>query len=176
MSVLPTRDPLNAQPYQVADCHSLRLPCSGSSVKRARDWVRWCLEGWRVPEDPVFAVVQVVSELATNAVTHVGGEGGFGVVVALGGGRITVAVVDGGGGAVIGPRVVGPDDEGGRGLAYVAVVADAWGTARVPAGTCVWATVPLPGDGGELAPEVPEVVPAGLTAALVPAAGSPHGP
>jgi hypothetical protein len=92
-------------------------------------------------------VAGIVSELATNAVTHTesGRSGGrFSVELAWSPGLLRIVVGDQG--APSPPRLV--EEAGGtsgRGLLIVDQLSQTWGVAGDPAGRWVWADVPWPG-------------------------------
>jgi anti-sigma regulatory factor (Ser/Thr protein kinase) len=77
----------------------------------------------------------LTSEVVTNAVVH--GDGTVMVRAQTGDGRLRVEVQDDGDGAPV-VQDAERDDEGGRGLALVAALADDWGVERVPGGKYVW--------------------------------------
>lgn len=80
--------------------------------------------------------VLLVSELVTNAIRH--GEGTTVQLIArIRGGSCRVEVVDAGDGFVPEPRPPDETNAGGRGLALVESIADAWG-AYEGASTHVW--------------------------------------
>jgi anti-sigma regulatory factor (Ser/Thr protein kinase) len=102
----------------------------------ARRWVSDLLEQWELPAWRE-RVSLLLSELVTNAVRHA--ESPSVVTVALADGVLEVAVTDREPGRL--PRLcpdVGPDAEGGRGLAIVEGVANEWGTSLLPDGKKVW--------------------------------------
>lgn len=80
-------------------------------------------------------VALLVSELATNALVH--GAGDVRVAVHEVGGSLRVEVADDGAGEPV-LRDAGPDAEGGRGMALVAALADAWGVEPLPGGKTIW--------------------------------------
>ncbi len=77
----------------------------------------------------------LVSEVATNALVH--GAGEVRVAVSEGDGALRVEVADDGPGRPV-LQEFGPDAEGGRGMALVAALADAWGVQERPGGKTVW--------------------------------------
>ena len=93
------------------------------------------------PEDVCDTVALLVSEVATNALVH--GAGDVEVKVVRRGDRLRVEVSDGSP-QLPRPRHVGPDAEGGRGLALVDALAVAWGTEPSPTGKVVWFEVSVP--------------------------------
>ncbi|WP_406014845.1 ATP-binding protein [Streptomyces sp. NBC_00984] len=81
--------------------------------------------------EPVDAVVSVVSELLSNAVLY-GGMRSVGLSVAYDclEGKVRVAVNDRTPGLRAEPRSPADDQEGGRGLLLVGVLADEWGVSE----------------------------------------------
>jgi anti-sigma regulatory factor (Ser/Thr protein kinase) len=112
----------------------LRFTGTSVSIGQARAVVAGLLPGCpRLNE-----VLIVISELATNAVLHSasGADGGtFGVRVDVEPGAVAIAVLDQGPALVPARR---PDGEGGRGLAVVAELADAYEFTITPAGRTAW--------------------------------------
>ncbi|MBT2487579.1 ATP-binding protein [Streptomyces sp. ISL-96] len=106
------------------------------SVPLAREFTRKALADWGVYER-TGDVLLCVSELATNALLHGVPPGrGFRLHLSMRRqGPLRIEVHDSGGGQ---PRVREPDDESGRGLLLVAVLADAWGVGRRDPGKVVW--------------------------------------
>ncbi|MBR7671795.1 ATP-binding protein [Streptomyces daliensis] len=92
---------------------------------------------WNVESELVDNAELVVSELATNAIVHTEG-GRISVVTARGDGQVMVSVTDTGPHRCVRRRDAGPDEESGRGLHVVHVLANRWGTRLVGGGTCVW--------------------------------------
>lgn len=105
-----------------------------------RQFVREALLDWMCEVD-VDDVLLCVSELATNALVH-GVPPGRGFRVQLTwGGVLRIEVHDSGGGVVpegAPARSLSPDAEGGRGLALVGALADAWGVGERDPGKIVW--------------------------------------
>jgi anti-sigma regulatory factor (Ser/Thr protein kinase) len=116
------------------------FPGSASSVREARDRSRAFLEG-RVPEDVRDDAVLVLSELATNAVLHTGGD--YSVHVEFDVSEVLVSVSDAGGGRVA-PDDAAPSAVSGRGLRIVEAVSSSWGCRSEPAGKTVWARLRTP--------------------------------
>ncbi|RKN10083.1 ATP-binding protein [Streptomyces radicis] len=136
---------------------TLGLAPRPESVRRARDFTRSTLHGWRLPEQ-FDAVALVVSELVTNAVRHGVGvrpttfdeeghayDGGERSAVELElmrcSGRLICAVQDPSAAA---PRVGEMDGvaESGRGLHLVECFSDGWGWRALAGerrGKVVWA-------------------------------------
>lgn len=85
----------------------------------------------RVGEDLTARAELVVSELATNALRHGGGDVRVGV--RCDDSEIRIEVADSSP-APPRPRTPPPDDPGGRGMLVVDAVADAWGVELVAGG------------------------------------------
>lgn len=120
----------------------LRLPPLPASVRQARRFVRDSLDG--VDADTVHAVLLVVSELVTNGVVHARTE--LEVAVAVAPDRVLVAVGDR---DLVTPehRPYSPDRPGGRGMAMVGDLSEAWGTETSTTGKTVWSVVRRVPDG-----------------------------
>jgi len=114
--------------------HTLLAP-GPAAPGRARRFVEDTCRRWRAAELAADAAL-VISELVTNAVRHAGTE--VRVALELRDGRLTVSVHDRGPGL---PHLIPPAerDFGGRGLAIVARLAEAWGVAVADdGGKAVW--------------------------------------
>ena len=117
-----------------------------ASARTARRAVSYQLAAWCVPENLADDLVLIVSELATNAVTHSITRPQaqckrLWVVIGRHPGGLLVAVVDNG---TYDPRVLRPRPPNktacsGRGLRIIAELSDRWGHRAHPQGTCVWA-------------------------------------
>ncbi|MFE6165075.1 ATP-binding protein [Streptomyces sp. NPDC056486] len=124
-----------------------RLPRCPRSVGRSRSLLAEQARAWKVPDDLAETAVLLLSELMTNAVRHgrvpVGREVGARCV--LDGGVLRVEVADASD-VLPRPREAGPDDESGRGLALVELLADAWGADPRPygIGKTTWFELGLP--------------------------------
>ena len=122
---------------------SREFPGDPGQVRQARHWVREVLTAC----PPLDDVTEIVSELATNAVTHTGSSrpgGRFDVELAWSPGLLRVIVGDQG--APSAPRLIEEAlGTGGRGLLIVDRLSRAWGIAGDPAGRWVWADVPWAG-------------------------------
>lgn len=105
----------------------------------ARRAVRAALAGWGVAECDIDVAELLTSEVVTNAVRHGRVSGVVKVRVRVMDGRLRVDVTDPEPGL---PRVMAASDtdEGHRGMAIVAVCADAWGWYPVAGGKSVWWT------------------------------------
>ncbi|MBU6529682.1 ATP-binding protein [Streptomyces mayonensis] len=99
------------------------------------------LRRWGVPEAVIDNVVLVVSELVTNAIEH--GGSNTALRVCLNDGELRIEVADGN----QSPATLqdpADDDESGRGLYLVALLAELWGTND--AGATTWCTLRLPSE------------------------------
>ncbi|MGB8947289.1 MAG: ATP-binding protein [Streptomyces sp.] len=124
-----------------------RLPRTPRSVGRARSLLSEQARAWKVPDDVADTAVLLLSELMTNAVRHGRVSAGREVEArcVLDGGVLRTEVADASD-ALPCPREAGPDDESGRGLALVELLADAWGARARPygIGKAVWFELALP--------------------------------
>ncbi|MGH3342731.1 MAG: ATP-binding protein [Carbonactinosporaceae bacterium] len=113
------------------------FPGEPAAVSQARAWLAALLRPLPVLDDAVI----VVSELATNALTHTAsGREGYTVGVCHAGpNRLRLLVSDVG--AITPPRLrtPGADGECGRGLHIVAAIATCWGVVGGQTGRTVWA-------------------------------------
>ena len=118
-----------------------RLPGTRESVRLARSFVAETLRGWghgHVVDDAVL----VVSELATNAVVHVGRD--FTVTLSSGTSTVRIAVTDS---SHESPQLRDSRSTtpGGHGLHLVRALATSCGHDRVEGGKVVWAELAVPG-------------------------------
>jgi len=111
------------------------LPPELGSVARARLIVEEALSGWSVPEGVAGDVVLLASELVTNAIVH--GMPPIELRLSRNPAQVILEVLDS---ADYRPRARQPtaDDEHGRGLQIVELLADSWGTRRMPRGKSTW--------------------------------------
>jgi anti-sigma regulatory factor (Ser/Thr protein kinase) len=93
------------------------------------------LAAWDAPPALVRDAVLLVSEMVTNAIIH--GQPPIVLRLRRGADDVLVEVDDGAAGA---PRRMRPtpEDEHGRGLLLVAMLADRWGTRPLHDGKSVW--------------------------------------
>ncbi|MET0740502.1 MAG: ATP-binding protein [Candidatus Nanopelagicales bacterium] len=105
-------------------------------VRRARGLVHGFVVEGRLPTDADVAVL-LTSEIVTNALRH--GRAPFRLTVEAVDGTLRVEVRDAGGNGRPTVRGATPEDLGGRGLALVDTLADAWGwQPDGTRGTVVW--------------------------------------
>ncbi|GHJ37364.1 ATP-binding protein [Streptomyces sp. TS71-3] len=121
-----------------------RLPRTPRSAGRARALLRERLPVWEIKGEPAETAELPLSELVANAVRHAGTPRGREIAVRFarydGLLRVEVAGADG---RLPQPRAAEADDEGGRGLRLVAMLAERWGCCprRHGIGKAVWAEV-----------------------------------
>ena len=142
-----------------------RYPARPSRVREARRQAACAARRWGLDAASSAALVLVVSELVTNAVTHARTPPGRQVEVTLTReeAAVRVAVRDADPTPPT-PRRPTADAEGGRGLLLVAHLSRRWGVEQLVVGKTVWAEVPLtgapplprpPGDGDRSASGAP---------------------
>ena len=113
------------------------FPAEPISVTAARRFVVGALRAGSA--EMREAAELLVSELATNAVRHVGSD--FAVSIQAAGGRIRIEVSDRGGGTPV-MRSPGPSEPTGRGLRIVDAFAAEWGVEHHrTGGKTVWFTL-----------------------------------
>lgn len=111
------------------------LPRALTSVAEARAWLGKTLTGWDVPAGTIEDAVQILSEVATNAIIHNAGADDTTITAAWWHGHLRVTVSD--------PDLQIPvpdlvDDEHGRGLMIVSMLATRWGETKTLTGKVVW--------------------------------------
>ncbi|MFD5188113.1 ATP-binding protein [Streptomyces sp. NPDC058357] len=116
------------------------MPSAPQYVSDQRRGVAAFLSRWGIEREPMDAVVVAVSELLSNAVLY-GRAGAVALSVAYDSlhGKVRIAVDDRTPGLRAVPRRPGDDQEGGRGLLLVGVLADEWGVSED--GCITWCTV-----------------------------------
>ncbi|MEV4603233.1 ATP-binding protein [Amycolatopsis sp. NPDC049253] len=115
---------------------ALPLTGAGGELHQVRCWTREHLHD--VDADVLIDVVQVVDELATNALSH-GGPPQCVRLLRLPG--LVRIEVDDSTPVRAAPRP--PDNEGGRGLHLIAALSVAWGQQVTATGKTVWAELAL---------------------------------
>ncbi|MEU6403120.1 ATP-binding protein [Streptomyces sp. NPDC046985] len=117
-----------------------RVPKHRRHVPSVRQRLRKALADWGVNDELSDAVVLLANELVTNAVTHCRvSSAQVRVTLTLDGPELVLEVSDPDRDRVPRPRHSSPDEEGGRGLALVEALSDAWGCRQEPYAKCVWA-------------------------------------
>ncbi|MFJ3892938.1 ATP-binding protein [Streptomyces sp. NPDC090083] len=125
---------------------SFRIPKNRSHVPVARQRVRKVLADWGITDELADAVTLLANELVTNAVTHCRvSHARIGVELSLTNGELTLEVADPDRDRLPRPHDSTPEEEGGRGLALVAALADTWGCRQGPYTKCVWARFDVKG-------------------------------
>ncbi|WP_079185673.1 ATP-binding protein [Streptomyces sp. NBRC 110465] len=116
------------------------LPCTRSSVRRARAFVLKALQAWAVSDDLAHRGETVVSELMTNVVEHTGTALCQVTVELAEQQTIRIAVSDN---SCDAPCVRTPDDEeeSGRGLRLIAALCRHWGYDIHSEGKVTWAVL-----------------------------------
>ncbi len=124
---------VNAEPFEAAISH--RLESDEPAISNARQVVAGHLVEWGVSRDVIEEVVLMTSELVTNAFLH--GRPPIDVRLRQTGSEIVLEVQDR---AAYRPRRrrAGEEDENGRGLQIVSVLADRWGSRATGIGKSVW--------------------------------------
>ncbi len=113
------------------------FPAESKSVGLSRRFLQQVLQAWGM-EGYDFGAPLVLTELATNAVLHVGAP--FEVRVAAYADGLVVEVRDGST-RLPRQRQYEVDATTGRGMKLVAALCDDWGASVTPAGKVVWAVV-----------------------------------
>lgn len=129
------------------------LPCEPRSVGSIRAMLRRLASAWAYSAI-VDTVELVASELATNALRHSQDHAWFSL--ALDDHVVRLATIDASRQKPE-PRIAGPDDESGRGLALVQALCFRFGVEPLDSGKRVWAEIARPrtatafelGEGGE---------------------------
>ncbi|MCF1599149.1 ATP-binding protein [Streptomyces muensis] len=123
---------------------TFRIPKRRRHVPTARQHIRKALADWGITDELADAVVLSANELVTNAVTHCRTPyAQVRVALTLDGPELLLEVSDPDRDRLPQTHESGPDEEGGRGLALVAGLADAWGHRQETYAKCVWARFTL---------------------------------
>ncbi|MBV9026458.1 MAG: ATP-binding protein [Streptomycetaceae bacterium] len=109
----------------------------------ARAFIRQAAAAWRLPRPQTQDLVQIVSELATNAVEHTHSQT-ITVTAAVIPGAAVVSVTDRGPHKPLAVPAADDRAEHGRGLHIVDTLSQTWGHLHTGTGTRVWARVALP--------------------------------
>lgn len=123
---------------------TFRIPQHRRHVPTARRQVRKALANWGITDQLADSVTLSANELVTNAVTHCRVScAQVEVTLTLHGAELVLEVSDPDRNRLPRLRESGLDEEGGRGLALVGVLAKAWGCRQGPYTKCVWALFAL---------------------------------
>jgi len=112
----------------------IELAADPASVAAARRFVGDFLRG--VAGDDDWAAVQLVSELATNAIVHAGTP--FRVRVVVSPEKVRIEVTDRNPGLRAVQRHYADDATTGRGLGMIEMIAESWGVDQRPGSKTVW--------------------------------------
>ena len=125
---------------------SFRIPKHRRHVPPARQRLRKTLADWGITDELADAVTLLANELVTYAVTHCRvSYSQIKVELTLSGTELALEVSDPDRERLPRPHHSTPEEEGGRGLALVAALADSWGCRQEPYAKCVWARFGLEG-------------------------------
>ncbi|MEW2271699.1 ATP-binding protein [Streptomyces griseofuscus] len=123
---------------------TFRIPKHRRHVSTARRQVAKSLADWGITDELADSVVLLASELVTNAVRHCRVTCALvEVTLTLRERELRLEVSDPERDRFPQPRDSALDEEGGRGLALVAALAETWGYQRGPYTKCVWAVFTL---------------------------------
>ncbi|WP_320776959.1 ATP-binding protein [Streptomyces sp. CRN 30] len=144
---------------------TFRIPRHKMHVPIARQHTGKTLTAWGVTGESADVVLLLANELVTNAVTHCRTSSAqVRVTLTLHGTELLLEVADPDRDRLPRLHASGADEEGGRGLALVAALADAWGCRQEPYVKCVWARLTV-------TEEAAAHVPATVVRPYVPAGG-----
>ena len=122
-----------------------RYPTHPAHVKSVRDRVRRVAREWGLKASMIDALCLIASELVTNSMLHAGAPRGreIGVTLVLSPDCVRLEVRDAGDSL---PAVREPsnDDQHGRGLIMVGLLADRWNVITQVVGKTVFAEIDLP--------------------------------
>ncbi|MYX40286.1 ATP-binding protein [Streptomyces sp. SID89] len=123
---------------------TFRIPARRRHVPTARQQTRKALADWGLTDELADFVTLLASELVTNAVIHCRiSYAQVEVALTLDGAALLLEVSDPDRDRLPRLRDFAPDEEGGRGLALVEALSDAWGCRQEPYRKCVWARFDL---------------------------------
>ncbi|MFI7295515.1 ATP-binding protein [Streptomyces sp. NPDC050121] len=124
-----------------------QLPHTSRSAPRARELLRTQLTDWKIDGEVAETAELLLSELFTNSLRHASTppRREIGLRFATYDGRLRVEVADANNRRPE-PRATSLEDEGGRGLTLVQVLAERWGCCprRHGIGKATWVELALP--------------------------------
>jgi PAS domain S-box-containing protein len=126
-----------SSPEEARPLLQMEIPDDHRAARDARVAVGSALDGCRIPPDLADDIILVVSELVANAVLY--GGPAMDLTLRRTGDDLILDVRDG---AVTLPRRLRatPDDEHGRGVYIMSLLADRWGARATERGKSVWCT------------------------------------
>jgi hypothetical protein len=116
------------------------IPAEEGAVQHTRAFVTTTLRDWSIPVDLADDIVLLVSELVTNAVVH--GKPPIELCLRRTTDQVVLEVYDG---TTVLPRKLRPtpEDEHGRAMQLVTLLAHRWGTRPTQHGKAVWCVFSL---------------------------------
>jgi len=115
----------------------LYLPGTVEAVAHARRAVAGTMRGWGFSDSGWLDTVSlIVTELVSNAVRHAGGRITLDLRV---NGEMVLGVTDS---SPARPRVIAPDDAGGRGMIIIDALCPRWGVHEHESGKRIWVELP----------------------------------
>lgn len=162
---------MTREPSPVVRVAVEHYPSTPAAVPDARARTAALLRGWSLDPSALDTARLVVSELASNAVKASPPGEPVAVRLTAADGALLIEVWDGGTGR---PILTTPDDEeeGGRGLLFVAGLCDQTGWYACTSGKAVWARLPAPlppsGGGHDHQTPMSRRIPAPVPDAVVP--------
>lgn len=129
---------------------AFEIKAEGDAVATVRRRTEETLRSWEVPDATVDDVVLLASELATNAIIH--GRPPIQLRLRRTTSDVLLEVIDS---ANFLPRKLRPtpDDEHGRGLQIVAILAERWGVRATDNGKSIWCITSIRGADPEVVPD-----------------------
>jgi PAS domain S-box-containing protein len=140
IAILAARLPEDSRPWASA---TYQLPTEQEAVATSRRLVAATLRRWEIPPGVTDDVVLLTSELVTNAIIH--GRPPIELRLRRMAADLLLEVIDT---ATLLPRKQQPtpDDEHGRGLQIVELLADRWGTRATERGKSMWCMTTIKDD------------------------------
>ncbi|MET7741998.1 ATP-binding protein [Streptomyces sp. NPDC005385] len=121
-----------------------RYPTHGAYVKTARDRIQKTASDWGIPKSVVDDLALITSELVTNAVLHVSPASSreIGVTLYLSPSLVRLEVRDSSYETPV-VRQATQEEQNGRGLLLVSLLANRWGSREQVVGKTVFAEIDL---------------------------------